>query len=348
MQSIYRTPEAKENWKETKATLKDLGLATVCEQAKCPNLNECWGEGTATVMILGDTCTRACRFCSVKTSRRPEGIEAGTKLHDEPMKVADAIAKWEHLKYVVITCVDRDDLMDFGAVHIKRTVENVKKIRRKPVALPGDDEIDFEGGSLSSSVLGSSSAASSRKPRSITSEVLVETLLGDFRGDLKLVDIVLEGNMDVFAHNIETVDRLNSIVRDRRANYKQSMSVLEHVGNQNEKRLRDGKNPIITKSSIIVGLGETDAEIEQTMRDLRSAGCRAVTLGQYLQPTKKHMRVDRFVPPEVYGEYERMARDMGFDMVASGPMVRSSYRAGELFLTRLIEKDRESQVAAAL
>ncbi len=271
MQNINRTPEARENWKDTKETLKGLGLATVCVEAKCPNLNECWGEGTATVMILGDTCTRACRFCSVKTARRPEGIEEGTKLFDEPTRVANAIAQWDQLKYVVITCVDRDDLMDFGAVHIKKVVENVKKIRR-----PVTNSLMEDGHSTA------------------TGEVLVETLLGDFRGDLKLVDITLEGNMDVFAHNIETVERLNSTVRDRRANYKQSMSVLEHVNKQNEKRIQQGKNGIITKSSIIVGLGETDEEIYQTMRDLHSVGVRAVTLGQYLQPTKKHMRVDRY------------------------------------------------------
>ncbi|CAD7925062.1 unnamed protein product [Amoebophrya sp. A25] len=375
MQSIHRSPEATEAFSETKATLKELGLATVCQSAKCPNLNECWGGGTATIMILGDTCTRACRFCSVKTSKRPEGIGEGSKLHDEPAKVAEAISKWDHLRYVVITCVDRDDLMDFGAVHIKRTVQNVKKIRRRrivpeDVAHLLDSPTALEGpvpsGSLSrEDLLGGGATLSGHdnplSPSSSTStgaaaridgataadeEVLVETLLGDFRGELKLVDIVLDGNMDVFAHNIETVDRLNSLVRDRRANYKQSLSVLEHVANQNDKRLRQGKNAIITKSSIIVGLGETDQEIEQTMRDLHSAGCRAVTLGQYLQPTKGHMRVDRFASKDKFDEYGDLARSIGFDMVASGPMVRSSYKAGELYLTRMIEKDRRSLAQA--
>ena len=175
------------------------------------------------------------------------------------------------------------------------------------------------------------------KPKA-TVPLKVETLLGDFRGDLNLVDIALTGNMDVFAHNIETVQRLNSTIRDRRANYTQSMSVLEHVAKNNDARKAAGLNEIITKTSIIVGLGETDAEIEQTLRDLFDAGVRAVTLGQYLKPAWNKMAVARYATEDEFEGYGRYARELGFEMVASGPMVRSSYRAGELFLSRLIDK----------
>jgi len=334
MQNPNRSEEAKHAFTETKATLKDLGLATVCVEAKCPNLSECWGEGTATVMILGDKCTRACRFCSVKTAKNPGDVTEGSELWNEPEKVANAISKWDHLKYVVITCVDRDDLMDFGACHIAKTVKLVKQIglEEKSKEAIEKDAIAF--------------GVSPNNTPEQRHEVLVETLLGDFRGDLKLVDIAVSAGMDVFAHNVETVERLNSFVRDRRAGYKQSLSVLEHVNDRNAKGLnkdiRTGETKnIITKTSIMVGMGETDEEILQTMKDLRNIGVRAVTLGQYLQPTKGHMQVHRYPEPAKFAEYEEWAKELGFDMVASGPLVRSSYRAGELYLTRLIEKDRQ-------
>jgi len=236
------------------------------------------------VMIMGDTCTRGCRFCSVATSRTPPPPDP-----DEPQKVAHAVEKWG-LDYIVLTMVDRDDLADQGAAHVAATVRNLK----------------------------------TRDPK-----LRVETLVGDFQGRLELVEQLADSGMDVYAHNIETVERLQSTVRDRRAGYEQSLSVLRHA-----KVHRPG---LVTKSSIMLGLGEAEEEVHQALRDLRDVGVDIVTFGQYLQPTKRHMKVTRYVDPSEFEEWRRAGEALGLH-VASGPLVRSSYRAGELFEARLARR----------
>jgi lipoate synthase len=285
---------------------------------------------------------------------------AADTLLNEPEKVAKAVAGWEHLNYIVVTCVDRDDLLDFGALHIAKTVKLLKKIQRTSSSNHSSSEVLLTGESSGSggarelptletnkniflSVRGDPLVARENTPptRTETKPLLVETLLGDFRGDTRLVDIALSANMDVFAHNIETVERLQGTVRDRRAGYAQSLKVLEHVANTRGTGCSEsGKPEIVTKTSIMLGLGERSEEVEQCLRDLYSSGVRAVTLGQYLKPSWKHMPVDRYVTVEEFKEYGEIAANIGFDMVASGPMVRSSYRAGELYLGRLIESKR--------
>ena len=265
--------------------LKPLNLVTVCQEANCPNIAECWGGGTATIMLMGDMCTRGCRFCNVKT-----GNPKGQLDKDEPFKVAHAILQMD-LDYVVLTSVDRDDLPDEGAGHFAETVLCLKK------QIPG---------------------------------LLVEVLTPDFKGRKECIDKILSARPDVFAHNIETVERLTPQVRDRRAGYRQSLSVLE----------RAKETPkIYTKSSIMLGLGEEDSEIIQTLKDLRSVGCDVVTFGQYLRPSKRHLPVKQYVPPKKFDEWKKVALDMNFLYVASGPLVRSSYRAGEFFIKSLIEKN---------
>jgi len=278
--------------------VRELGLATVCEEAKCPNIGECWGGGegstaTATIMIMGDTCTRGCSFCSVKTSRTPPPLDL-----EEPEKVATAIAKWG-LDYVVLTSVDRDDIEDQGAGHFRKVVQKLKE----------------------------------KVP-----EILVEALTPDFRGDLRLVTEVATSGLDVYAHNIETVERLQRRVRDRRAGYEQSLSVLRHVKTVNDT--------VLTKTSIMLGLGETDDNIRATMDDLRDNDVDVLTFGQYLQPSRRHLPVKEYVTPEKFDEWRIEGEKMGFKYVASGPLVRSSYKAGEFFLKNLI-KDREIQSKAA-
>ncbi|XP_043266700.1 lipoyl synthase, mitochondrial [Venturia canescens] len=278
-----------QNYSRIKAQLRDLKLSTVCEEARCPNIGECWGGGahgtaTATIMLMGDTCTRGCRFCSVKTAKAPPPLDP-----EEPMNTATAITDWG-LDYVVLTSVDRDDLPDGGAHHIAATVRELKK----------------------------------------RSNILVECLVPDFRGDLHCVNVVVDSKLDVFAHNIETVERLTPFVRDRRARYRQSLSVLEGA--------KKADADLITKSSIMLGLGETDEEIEQTMKDLRSAGVDALTLGQYMQPTKRHLKVIEYVTPEKFKSLETTGNRLGFLYTASGPLVRSSYKAGEFFLTNILKE----------
>jgi lipoic acid synthetase len=283
-----------ENYERLRNTVRDLKLATVCEEARCPNIGECWGgeEGTATatIMIMGEECTRGCSFCSVKTSRRPQPLDP-----HEPENVAEAVTSWG-LDYVVLTSVDRDELPDQGSNHFAETVRRLKE----------------------------------KKPSS-----LVECLTPDFRGNKDLISIVANSGLDVFAHNVETVERLQRRVRDYRAGYKQSMDVLEYAKRSCEK-------PLITKTSLMLGLGETDDEIDRTMMDLRSAGVDVVTLGQYLRPTKRHMSVQRYVTPEEFDHWEKRAIEIGFKYAASGPLVRSSYRAGELFLKGMIEETTSS------
>jgi len=268
-----------ERYAELKQTLRKLDLYTVCEEARCPNVGECWSAGTATIMLLGHTCTRGCRFCAVTT-----GNPRGAYDPREPEHVARAVAELG-LKYVVLTMVDRDDLIDGGASLVARTVRGLAE----------------------------------RSPG-----LLVETLVGDFRGRLGDVDTVLESEPHVFAHNVEVTRRLTPLIRDARCDYDGTLTVLAHAKARAPERL--------VKSSIMVGIGESDEEVLETLRDLRQAGVDIVTLGQYLRPTPKHAPVSRYVPPETFAEYERAAFSMGFAFVASGPLVRSSYHAAEGFV----------------
>lgn len=266
---------------ETYRGVKSHGrhLATVCEEARCPNQGECWGEGTATFMLMGDTCTRACRFCAVKTRKQPPPLNT-----EEPKELTTAIQAMG-LKYVVLTSVDRDDLEDGGADHLARCVEAVRE------SCP---------------------------------EVLVELLAPDFSANAASIERVLEAPLAVFAHNIEVVERLTPSVRDARASYAQSLWVLEEA-----KRLAPD---LLTKSSIMVGMGETALEVRATMEALADAGVDILTLGQYLQPSSSHHPVIEYVHPKLFARYASWARGLGFAYVASGPLVRSSYRAGELFV----------------
>lgn len=281
------------NFARIKRDLRGLGLATVCEEARCPNIGECWGgEGgkeaaTATIMLMGDTCTRACRFCSVKTSRQPAALDP-----HEPENTAEAISRWG-LGYIVLTSVDRDDLADGGAAHIALTIQKIKQKAHT---------------------------------------ILVEALVPDFSGSQACVEQVALSGLDVYAHNIETVERTTPFVRDRRAKYRQSLATLQHA-----KTVRPD---LVTKTSIMLGCGETDAEVEQTLRDLRSANVDVVTFGQYMRPTKRHMKVSEYVEPDKFAHWQATAEEMGFLYVASGPLVRSSYRAGELFIENVIRKRR--------
>ncbi|KAM6972217.1 lipoyl synthase, mitochondrial [Aplochiton taeniatus] len=285
------------NYNKLKSTLRDLKLHTVCEEARCPNIGECWGGGeyataTATIMLMGDTCTRGCRFCSVKTARLPPPLDP-----DEPYNTAKAIAAWG-LDYVVLTSVDRDDIADGGAEHIAKTVSNLKER---------------------------------------SSQILVECLTPDFRGDLAAVEKIALSGLDVYAHNVETVRELQRHVRDPRANFDQSLSVLKHA--------KKVKPFLLTKTSIMLGLGETDQQVHNTMAELREAGVDCLTLGQYMQPTKRHLKVDEYVTPEKFAHWEKVGKEMGFAYTASGPLVRSSYKAGEFFLKNLLEKKKAEAVA---
>lgn len=271
-----RLPQG-EVYEHTRQTLKFWNLHTVCEEAICPNLGECWGHGTATIMVLGDVCTRGCRFCAVKTGN-PRGVVD----RDEPARVGAAVAQMG-LKYVVITSVDRDDLEDGGAGHIARCVHEIKK--QAPATL-------------------------------------VEVLIPDFRGDRSALRTIYESHPFVIGQNIETVRRLTARVRDRRAGYDQTLEVLAFFKTLNPEQL--------TKSSLMLGLGETPEEIIETLKDLRAAKVDFVTLGQYLQPTPRHLPVERFVSPDEFRGYAETARALGFKMVASAPLVRSSYRADQL------------------
>lgn len=273
-----------------KKTFRDLDLHTVCEEARCPNVGECWREGTATVMLLGDVCTRGCRFCAVTT-----GDPRGAVDVREPEHVARAIARLD-LQYVVMTMVNRDDLLDGGAEHVARTVLRLRELRP---------------------------------------DILIETLVGDFQGHKSAVDIAAGANPDVFAHNVEVVRRLTRSVRDVRSNYDQSLAVLKWAKERWKKQAP--ARPMLTKSSIMVGLGETPAEVEETLRDLKSAEVDVVTIGQYLRPTPKHHEVVRFVEPSEFAAYEEQALRLGFLYAASGPLVRSSYKAGEVFLHSVLK-----------
>ena len=266
--------QANKNYTNIKNKVKDLQLSTVCEEAKCPNLSECWSRGTATFMLMGDTCTRACQFCSVNT-----GNPKGWLDKNEPEKIANTISTM-NLKYIVLTCVNRDDIPDGGAQHFADTV-NAIKFKDKNIE--------------------------------------VEVLTSDFNGSREAIKKVIESPIKVFAQNIETVKRLTHPIRDPRAGYEKTLKVLETAKELNKN--------IITKTSIIVGLGETDDEIYQTFEDLRDHKVDIVTLGQYLRPTLNHHPVDRWVTPEQFENYRKKGLKYGFLEVISGPMVRSSYRA---------------------
>lgn len=264
-----------DSFSRTRALIGELKLHTVCESAQCPNHWECWSKGTATFMIAGDRCTRACGFCAVSTAK-PLALEA-----DEPLRVAEATRRMQ-LRHVVITAVARDDLADGGADHFRQTIEAVRQLN------PG---------------------------------IVIEVLVPDFNERDDAIEMVLAAQPHIFNHNLETVRRLTPTVRHR-ATYDRSLSVLGKV------KARGG-NSLHTKSGLMLGLGETAEEVLVAMRDLRAAGCDILTLGQYLQPTLRHLPVVEFVRPEVFAELGRRAEEMGFVHVASGPMVRSSYHADE-------------------
>ncbi len=286
---IRTRPPGGPEYARLKGLLGELNLATVCEEAHCPNVHECWGGGTATVMLLGRTCTRGCRFCAVSTAQKGDAVDP-----NEPEKLAYAISQLG-LTYVVVTMVDRDDLPDGGSSQVARAIEELR--RRSP-------------------------------------ELLVEVLVSDFRGDEEQVSTVARAKPDVFAHNIEVVERLQPSVRDARCGYGQSLSVLATA-----KKVAP---EVVTKSSIMLGLGESEAEVVQAMRDLRAAGVEVLTLGQYLRPSPWHIPVAEWIEPRRFDEYKEIGLREGFAYVASGPLVRSSYRAGEFFLeSHLREKKRK-------
>jgi lipoic acid synthetase len=268
-------------YEEVRRNVKEHRLATVCEESKCPNVGECWSNGTATIMLMGDVCTRACRFCSVDT-----GNPRGWLDSEEPANAADSVRLMD-LKYVVLTSVDRDDLPDGGAAHYAACVREIKRVNPATA---------------------------------------VEALTPDFQGRLADVETVVDSGIEVFAQNVETVRRLTHEVRDRRAGYEQTLAVLEHA-----KRHRPD---VLTKTSLMVGLGENEEEIIEAMRDLRKIGVDIVTFGQYLRPTVNHLPVARYVTPEEFQRYRERGLEMGFLEVVSGPLVRSSYRAD-----RVLEKN---------
>jgi lipoic acid synthetase len=255
-------------------------LATVCEEANCPNMGECWNAGTATFMLMGDTCTRGCRFCSVKTSNSPPPLDS-----DEPSRLAETLRQL-NLRYVVLTTVDRDDLPDQGAAHIRKCVETVRRV------IP---------------------------------ELIIEILIPDFQGNSRYIGQIVDSGARVIGHNVECVRRLTSRVRDPRAGYEQSLGVL--------RTLKELSSTIHTKSSLMLGFGETEPEILEAMGDIRRANVDFLTLGQYLCPEKNKLPVEEYVTPEKFEYYKRRGVELGFAYVASGPLVRSSFQAADNYLT---------------
>lgn len=273
-----------ERYREIKERMRRLDLHTVCEEARCPNVGECWGEGTATIMILGETCTRGCRFCAVRS-----GDPGGVVDPREPENVARALAEMG-LAYVVLTMVDRDDLLDGGAAHVARTVQRVRH------HAPG---------------------------------ILVETLVGDFQGvRADVATVVVEGRPDVFAHNVEVVPELQRAMRDARCSWERSVNVLRWAKEEGAR---------VTKTSLMVGCGETEPQVLAAMRALREAQVDVLTIGQYLRPSPRHAEVRRWVEPAEFERYREAGLEMGFRYVASGPLVRSSYRAAEAFLRGFLQ-----------
>lgn len=277
-----------EKFEMLKSMFKTLNLHTVCEEAHCPNIFECWNQGTATLMLLGDVCSRACRFCMVKPGK-PNGFVDIF----EPEHVAYALSRM-NLSYVVLTSVDRDDLPDGGASHFARTIMKVRE------SCPN---------------------------------MMIEVLIPDFQNDIEALKQVVKAKPDVISHNIETTLSLTPRVRDPRANYWQSLSVLRNV-----KKLDPD---IYTKSSIMLGFGESDEEVQQAMMHLRLAGVDFLTIGQYLRPSKRHLQVKEYAKPERFEYLKQVGLKMGFKYVASGPLVRSSYKAGEFFIRSIIQNETD-------
>ncbi len=268
--------------------LNALGVHTVCEEARCPNAAECWGGGTATFLILGEVCTRGCRFCAVTTGH------PGELSQDEPHRIAEATAALA-LRYVVVTSVDRDDLVDGGVEHFVLTTRAIRQ------RVPG---------------------------------VIVELLTPDFGADPAAAAAVVNSGAQVIGHNLETTRAMTPAVRDPRCGYDQSLTLL--------RRYRELSDSLLLKSSLLLGLGEEDEMVLETLGDLRAAGVDWVTLGQYLRPSRKHLRVSRYVRPEAFDELARRAREMGFPLVTAGPLVRSSYRAAEEHAAHLVARHAEA------
>jgi lipoyl synthase len=264
-------------YSKTRDIVHEYHLSTVCEESMCPNIGECWNAGTATIMVLGSVCTRACRFCAVDTGNPKGWLDL-----DEPRNTGKAV-QLMGLEYIVITSVDRDDLDDGGAAHYAACVREIKRLSPKTT---------------------------------------VEALTPDFNGVEKHVETVVDSGIEVFAQNVETVRRLTHPVRDPRASYEQTINVLRHA-----KQYRPA---VLTKTSLMLGLGERDHEITQTMQDLRAANVDVLTLGQYLRPTANHLAVERYVTPEKFDAYRQEGLETGFLEVVAGPMVRSSYRAEQV------------------
>jgi lipoyl synthase len=282
------TGEDQARFQAVRERLEAADLHTVCQEARCPNIFECWSAGTATVMILGETCTRGCRFCSVRT-----GDPRGLVDPREPESTARAIQKMG-LRYVVLTMVDRDDLLDGGAAHVAETV---------------------------------------RRCKARSEGLLVETLVGDFQGQKRDIrTVVREGAPDVYAHNVEVVPRLQRVIRDARCSWERSVETLVHA---------KAEGATMTKTSLMVGIGEEEREVYDAMEALRAIDVDVLTIGQYLRPTPKHAEVQRYVEPAEFARYEAAGKAMGFRFVASGPLVRSSYRAAEAFLDRQLRAAQE-------
>jgi len=267
------------DFEKVRSTIRKLELRTVCQESHCPNLPECWSSGTATFLILGDTCTRSCRFCNTLSAQKGKPLDPS-----EPERLARAVKEWK-LDYVVLTSVDRDDLFDKGANHFFDCIKAVKQSR------PG---------------------------------ILVEVLIPDFGGEKRLLELVTLAKPDAIAHNIEVVEPLQKEARDPRASYEQSLQVLENVKKLNPE--------ICTKSSLLLGLGETEKEVLQAMKDLRSVRVDFLVLGQYLRPSKSQLPVKEFLPKEKFDFFREKGKELGFKHVTSEPLARTSYRAGELFL----------------
>ncbi len=284
-------PPGGEAYTQIKGMLRERKLHTVCEEAHCPNVSECWASGTATFMLGGDTCTRACRFCAIKTARRPPPLDP-----EEPHHIAQSVSTLG-LKYVVLTSVDRDDLQDGGASHFAATIKEIKRLNP---------------------------------------EILVEALVPDFRGDIEAIKILVDSKLDVYAHNIETVKRLQYRVRDPRAGYEQSLKSLLDA----KKYAQSIGHDLFTKSAVMLGLGEENAELDEAFVDLRSYDVDVLTVGQYLRPSMQHLPVEKYYSPDEFASLGKQAESKGFLYVASGPMVRSSYRAGEFFIEGVIRKRR--------
>jgi len=276
-----------ENYLKVRKTLQKYNLHTVCEEASCPNVSECWGVGTATIMIMGDVCSRGCKFCNVETGK-PFELDS-----EEPQHVAEAIKEW-NLRYVVITSVCRDDLPDEGSEHFARTIQCIK----------------------------------SECPNTV-----VESLIPDFSGNEKFIETIVKAKPNVIGHNVETVKRLSPSIRDLRANYKQSLKVLKNV--------KELDSSIFTKSSLMLGLGESEEEILQTAQELRDVDVDIITLGQYLQPSLSHLSVKEFVTPEKFYQLKLDLRKLGFLHVESGPFVRSSFRASDVIDLIIKNTDKE-------